>query len=124
MDTTIFTKQSLSDLLIVQMYVHDIICGATNECLCKDFSTIMQSEFEMSMMGELNFFLGLQIHQTGEGIFINQANYTKELLKRFGMEDSRQVGTPMCTSTKLDKDKEGKIVDEKHYRGMIGSLLT
>ena len=69
----------------------------------------------MSMMGELKFFLGLQIHQANEGTFINQAKYTKELLKRFGMEDSKQVGTPMCTSTKLDKDEEGKHVDEKHY---------
>ena len=76
-----------------------------NESLCKDFSTIMQKEFEMSMMGELNFFLGLKVVQTREGTFINQAKYTKELLKRFGLKDSKQVGTPMCTSIKLAKDK-------------------
>ena len=81
----LFTKRSSNDLLIVQIYVDDIIFGATNECLCKDFSTIMQKEFEMSMMGELNFFLGLQVVQTQESTFINQAKYTKELLKRFGM---------------------------------------
>ena len=61
--------------------------------------------------------------QTQEGTFINQAKYTKELLKRFGMEDWKQVGTPMCTSSKLDKDEEGMKIDEKKYRGMIGSLL-
>ena len=123
MDTTLFTKQSSNDLLIVQIYVDDIIFGATNECLCKDFFTIMQNEFEMSMMGELNFFLGLQVVQTQESTFINQAKYTDELLKRFGMEDSKQVGTPMCTSTKFDKDEEGMKIDEKKYRGMIDSLF-
>ena len=75
------------------------------------------------MMGELNFFLGLQVIQIREGTLINQAKYTKELFKRFGMEDSKQVETPICTSTKLDKDEEGIKVDEKKYRGMIGSLL-
>ena len=122
-DTTLFTKQSSQDLLIVQIYVDDIIFGATNENLCKDFSIIMQKEFEMSMMGELNFFLGLQVIQTHDGTFINQTKYTMELLKRFRMEDSKPVGTPMCTSTKLDKDEEGIKVEEKKYRGMIGSLL-
>ncbi|KAL3510114.1 hypothetical protein ACH5RR_029515 [Cinchona calisaya] len=106
-DTTLFTKTDLKGLLIVQIYVDDIIFGATNESLCKDFSQLMQEEFEMSMMGKLQFFLGLQIHQTKEGTFITQIKYTKELLKRFGMEDCKQVGTPMCTSTKLDKDEEG-----------------
>ncbi|KAL3507224.1 hypothetical protein ACH5RR_032606 [Cinchona calisaya] len=83
----------------------------------------MLKEFEMSMMGKLQFFLGLQVHQTKEGTFITQIKYTKELLKRFGMEDCKQVGTPMCTSTKLDKDEGGNSVNEKCYRGMIGSLL-
>ena len=122
-DTTLFIKQSSNDLLFVQIYVYDIIFGATNECLYKNFSTIMLNEFEMSMMGELNFFLGLQVVQTREGTFINQSKYTKELLKRFGMEDSKQVGTPMCTSTKLDNDEKCIKVDKKKYRGMIGRLL-
>ena len=77
----------------------------------------------MSMMGELNFFLRLQVVQTREGTFINQAKYTKKLLKRFEMKDSKQVGTPMCTSTKIDKGEEGINVGEKKYRDMIGSLL-
>ena len=83
MDTTLFSKQSFNDLLIIQIYMDDIIFGATNECLCKNFSTIMQNEFEMSMMGELNFFLGLQVIQNRDGTFINQAKYTKELLGGF-----------------------------------------
>jgi transposase InsO family protein len=122
-DTTLFIKTHKHDILIVQIYVDDIIFGATNECMCKEFANMMQGEFEMSMMGELNFFLGLQIKQTKEGIFINQAKYTKELLKKFGMDELKPMSTPMSPSTKLDKDDKGKNVDEKKYRGMIGSLL-
>ena len=83
----------------------------------------MQGEFAMSMMGELNFFLGLQIKQMKEGIFINQSKYTKEILKKFGLKDSKPYGTPMSSTCKVDKDVEGKKVYQKLYRGMIGSLL-
>ena len=75
------------------------------------------------MMGELNYFLGLQIKQRKDGIFINQAKYTKELIKRFGLEGSKVSKTPKATTTKLDKDEQGKSVDIKLYRSMIGSLL-
>ena len=83
----------------------------------------MQHEFKMSMMGELNYFLGLQIKQMTDGIFICQAKYSKELIKKFGLEDSKFCNTPMDTTTKLDKDDQGKCVDIKLYRSMIGSLL-
>ena len=83
----------------------------------------MQNEFEMSMIGELNFFLGLQIKQSKDGLFINQSKYIRDLLKKFGMENSKPYGTPMATSTKLSKDEEGKSIDPTLYRGMIGSLL-
>lgn len=78
---------------------------------------------KMSMMGELNYFLGFQIKQLQEGIMINQSKYTKELWKRFRMDNSKIVSTPMSTSTKLDEDPNGKSVDIKQYRGIIGSLL-
>ena len=122
-DTTLFIKRKDNDILLVQIYVDDIIFGSTNESLCKEFSIDMQSEFEMSMMGELNYFLGLQIKQTNDGIFVNQAKYCKELIKRFGMENSKHLATPMNTSCYLDKDESGQPVDPKQYRGMIGSLL-
>jgi hypothetical protein len=77
----------------------------------------------MSSMGEINFFLGLQIKQTKDGIFINQSKYVKDLIRRFGMENAKEIGTPMSPSTKLDKDEKGKSVDVKLYRGMIGSLF-
>ena len=100
-----------------------IIFGSTNENLCKAFESCMKEEFEMSMMGELNYFLGLQIKQRNDGIFINQAKYTKELIKRFGLESAKTSKTPMATTTKLDKDEQGTSVDIKLYRSMIGSLL-
>ncbi|KAH9754083.1 hypothetical protein KPL71_015319 [Citrus sinensis] len=122
-DTTLFVKHKNQDILIVQIYVDDIIFGSTNELLCKDFSSCMSQEFEMSMMGELKYFLGLQIKQNEEGIFINQAKYVKDLLKRFGYDNGTTKSTPMSTTIKLDKDEKGKEVDIKTYRGMIGSLL-
>ncbi|KAK6145210.1 hypothetical protein DH2020_022030 [Rehmannia glutinosa] len=122
-DTTLFVFEKGQDCLLVQIYVDDIIFGATNESLFKKFSKLMQGEFEMSMMGELNFFLGLQIKQCQEGIYISQSKYTKELLKKFGIEEGRTVSTPMATNVKIDKDEKGKSVDESKYRGMIGSLL-
>ncbi|KAK6145353.1 hypothetical protein DH2020_022173 [Rehmannia glutinosa] len=122
-DTTLFVFEKGQDCLLVQIYVNDIIFGATNDSLCKKFSKLMQGEFEMSMMGELNFFLGLQIKQCQEGIYISQSKYTKELLKKFGIEEGRTVSTPMATNVKIDKDEKGKSVDESKYRGMIGSLL-
>ncbi|KAH9697684.1 hypothetical protein KPL71_023711 [Citrus sinensis] len=122
-DTTLFVKHKNQDILIVQIYVDDIIFGSTNELLCKEFSSCMSKEFEMSMMGELKYFLGLQIKQNEEGIFINQAKYVKDLLKRFGYDNGTTKSTPMSTTIKLDKDEKGKEVDINTYRGMIGSLL-
>ena len=122
-DTTLFIKNHNSNTLIVQIYVDDIVFGATNTLLVNEFVECMKSEFEMSMMGELNYFLGLQVKQTNQGTFINQSKYTKELLKRFKLENCKTRPTPMSTTLKLDKDENGKRVCEKLYRGMIGSLL-
>ena len=83
----------------------------------------MQSEFEMSMMRELNFFLGLQIKQTKNEIFVNQSKYCKELIHWFGMESATHMATPMSTACYLDKDEIGHSIDIKQYWGMIGSLL-
>jgi len=83
----------------------------------------MQNEFEMSLMGELTFFLGLQVLQKKDGMFISQAKYTKELQKKYGFENAKPIGTPMATSIKLDSDEKGKQVDPKLFRGMIGSVL-
>jgi len=84
-DDTLFLKTKGEHLLIVQVYVNDIIFGATHENLCNEFSKMMRSKFEMTMMGELNFFLGLQIKQNSNGTMIHQQKYIKELLKRYGL---------------------------------------
>ncbi|GJU96867.1 retrovirus-related pol polyprotein from transposon TNT 1-94 [Tanacetum coccineum] len=115
--------KACSNLIIVQIYVNDIIFGSTCQDMCDEFAKIMHDEFEISMMGELNFFLGLQIKQMEDGIFFNQSKYIKEMLKKFGLEDSKPMKTPMSSDTKLTKDEECESVDSTKYRGMIGSLL-
>ena len=122
-DTTLFIKPKDKDMLIVQIYVDDIIFGATNGSLCKEFSKSMHSEFHMSMMGELNFFLDLQIKQLIESNFINQAKYVRDFLKKYNLEEVKAKSTPMGSSIKLDMDEKGKQVDQTKYRGMIDSLL-
>jgi hypothetical protein len=84
---------------------------------------MMSKEFEMSMIGELSFFLGLQIKQLKEGTFVCQSKYVKDILKKFGMEDAKPIKTPMATNGHLDLDEGGKLVHIKLYRSMIGSLL-
>ena len=121
-DKTLFYLKNGKDLLLFQIYVDDIIFGSTNDKLCKKFLKLMQSRYQMSMMGEMNYFLGLEVKQTDDGIFINQSKYTKNLLKNFNLQYCAVVATPMATATKLDLD-EGAVVDVTDYRGMIGSLL-
>ena len=122
-DNTLFIKRKENDILIVQIYVDDIVFGSTNQILCDEFSKIMHSEFEMSMMGELSFFLGLQIKQFEDGTFINQSKYINEMLKKFGMENAKTLDTPMAKNIKLTVEGEGEPIDSTKYRGMIGSLL-
>ena len=88
-----------------------------------NFQKLTRSEFEMSMMGELNFFLGLQIKQTSNGIMIHQQKYVKELLKRFEMESAKPIDTPISPLTRLVVDDGSPSVGKNSYRGMIGSLL-
>jgi len=83
----------------------------------------MQGEFEMSMMGELSFFLGIQVKQSKEGIFICQSMYCKEILKKFEMEAFKGAATPMSTNCYLEADEVGQEVNQTMYRGLIGSLL-
>nr|GEZ62465.1 copia protein [Tanacetum cinerariifolium] len=87
------------------------------------FSDLMKSCFEMSMMGEMTFFLGLQVKQSPRGIFINQSKYVLEILKKYGMESCDPVGTPMEIKDKLDLDQNGTPVDATKYRSMIGALM-
>ena len=88
-----------------QVYVDDIIFGSTNQKSCEEFSRVMMQKFEMSMMGELNYFLGFQVKQLKDGTFISQTKYTQDLLKRFGMKDAKPAKTPMGTDGHTDLNK-------------------
>jgi hypothetical protein len=117
-DQTLFLLRQGSDILIVQVYVDDIVFGGSSNSLFVRFAEDMSREFEMSMMGELQFFLGLQIKQSKEGTFVHQAKYNKNVVRMFKMEDSKAM-----TTTTHDADEEGEHVDQKEYRSMIGPLL-
>jgi hypothetical protein len=121
-DQTLFLLRQGRDILIVQVYVDDIVFGGSSNSLVSRFAEDMSREFEMSMMGELQFFLEL-IKQSKEGTFVHKAKYTKDIVRKFMMEDSKAMTTPMSTTTALDADEEGERVDQKEYRSMIGSLL-
>ena len=122
-DTTLFCKAFKNDILIVQIYVDDIIFGSANPSLCQEFAKLMQAEFEMSLMGELKFFLGIQIDQHPEATYIHQSKYAKELLKKFNMLECTAAKTPMHPTCILEMEEVSTKVCQKLYRGMIGSLL-
>ncbi|GJS08594.1 putative ribonuclease H-like domain-containing protein [Tanacetum coccineum] len=122
-DKTLFIKRDKGDILLVQVYVDDIIFGSTKKSLCTDFEKMMHKKFQMSSMGELTFFLGLQVKQKEDGIFISQDKYVTEILKKFGFSDVKTASTPMETHKPLLKDADGEDVDEHLYRSMIGSLM-
>ena len=122
-DQILFIKKEDSKLIVAQIYVDDIIFGSTKDELAHGFSKLMQVEFEMSMIGELTHFLGLQICQQDLGILLSQSKYAKNLVKKFGLEFASSVRTPMSPNVKLIVDLLGKSVDSSLYRSMIGSLL-
>nr|GEW53428.1 uncharacterized mitochondrial protein AtMg00810-like [Tanacetum cinerariifolium] len=111
------------DILLVQIYVDDIIFGSANKYLCKDFEKLMKDKFQMSSMGELTFFLGLQVKQKQDGIFISQDKYVAEILRKFSLTDGKSASTSIDTEKPLLKDPDGKDVDVHTYRSMIGSLM-
>ncbi|KAI3692065.1 hypothetical protein L6452_31874 [Arctium lappa] len=122
-DKTLFIQRKKKDILIVQIYVDDIIFGSTKDQMCKDFEDLMHKRLKMSSMGELTFFLGLQVKQKKDGIFISQSKYVQYILTKFGFSDSKPASTPMETHKQITADLEGEDVDVHHYRSMIGSLM-
>ncbi|GJS15564.1 putative ribonuclease H-like domain-containing protein [Tanacetum coccineum] len=122
-DKTLFIKRDKSDLSLVQVYVNDIIFGSTKKKMCTEFEKMMHEKIQMSSMGELTFFLGLQVKQKEDGIFISQDKYVNEILNKFGFSDVKTARTPMETQKALLKDADGEDVDEHLYRSVIGSLM-
>jgi hypothetical protein len=121
-DKTLFTLNHDTDFLLVQIYVDDIIFGGSSHTLVSRFQEMMECEFQMSMMGKLTFFLGIQVKQTKQGTSVHQAKYTKDLMK-FNMEELKPVSTLMSSAASLGLDEDGEAVDQREYRNMIGSLL-
>jgi hypothetical protein len=109
-DKTLFLLRQGDDILIVQVYVDDIVFGSSSHSLVARFAEDMSKEFEMSMMGELQFFLGLQIKQAKDGTFVHQAKYTKDILKKFNMDNSKPLSTSMSMTTTLDAAEDGEPV--------------
>ncbi|GKA05750.1 putative ribonuclease H-like domain-containing protein [Tanacetum coccineum] len=122
-DKTLFIKRYKGDILLVQVYVDDIIFGLTKKELCNAFEKFMHEKFQMSSMGELTFFLGLQVQQKKDGIFISQDKYVDEILKKFRFTKVKTASTPIETQKPLLKDEDGEEVDVHMYRSMIGSLM-
>ncbi|GJX93789.1 retrovirus-related pol polyprotein from transposon TNT 1-94 [Tanacetum coccineum] len=121
-DPTLFINKHEEDILLVQIYVDDIIFRSTNPKLSKKFEKLMHSKFEMSMMGELKFFLGIWMYQSPRGIFIKQAKYTQEILKKHGMTLCDSIGTPMATKP-LDVNLSGTPVHQRNNRSMVRLLM-
>nr|GFA24513.1 putative ribonuclease H-like domain-containing protein [Tanacetum cinerariifolium] len=122
-DHTLFIRKHRGDFLLVQVYVDDIIFGSSNLQLCREFEALMHDKFQMSAMGELNFFLGLQVLQKKDGIFLSQDKYVGDILKKFGYSDIRSANTLMDKENPWGKDRHGKDVELHLYRSMIGSLM-
>jgi hypothetical protein len=122
-DKILFTLKHVTDFLLVQIYVDDIIFGGSSHTLVSKFQKMMKNEFQISMMGELTFFLGIQVKQMNEGIFIYQTKYTNDLMKKFNMAELKPVSTPMSIAAALDPNENGKAVDQREYMSMIGFLL-
>nr|GEW42737.1 ribonuclease H-like domain, reverse transcriptase, RNA-dependent DNA polymerase [Tanacetum cinerariifolium] len=106
-----------------QIYVDDIIFGATNKDLCKSFKKLMKDKFQMSSMRELTFFLGLQVKQKKDEIFISHDKYVAEILRKSELQEVKSASTPIDTEKPLLKDPDGEDVDVHTYRSMIGSLM-
>ncbi|KAI3757461.1 hypothetical protein L6452_04998 [Arctium lappa] len=112
-DKTLFIKRRKKDILLVQIYVDDIIFGSTKDQMCRDFEELMHKSFKMSSMGKLTFFLGLQVKQQKDGIFISQSKYVKDILDKYGLSDSKPASTPMETHKQITVDLEGVIFQVK-----------
>ena len=121
--TRLFVKNDEDYLLVAQVYVDDIVFGATIDAWAIEFFEEMKKEFEMNTAEELTFFLGLQVKQKMEDIFFSQEKYARNIVKKFGLDSKKHASTPTSSSTKLNVDPSGVEVSPTLYRSIIGSLL-
>jgi hypothetical protein len=120
---SLFTLNHGTDFLYIQIYVNDIIFGGSSHTLVSRFQKMMKSEFQMSMMGELTFFLCIQVKKAKQDTFVHQAKYMKDIIKKFNMTELKAVSTPMSSMASLGPNEDGEAVDQREYRSMIDSLL-
>ena len=121
-ESTLYIKGEQNDIIVVSLYVDDLLVTGSNIELIQKFKENMKQAFEMADLGEMSYFLGIEIKQGQSEIFICQQKYANEILKKFQMEGCKSVSTPMCQKVKLFKDDEAKV-DESHYRSLIGCLM-
>ncbi|KAD4981966.1 hypothetical protein E3N88_18637 [Mikania micrantha] len=122
-DQTLSVRKDKDDWILVQINVDDIIFGSTSSVLCREFEDVMKNKFEMSAMGEMTFFLGLQVKQVPKGMLIHQGKYVTDILTKFKMLESKPASTPMAARPVLTSDSDGEDVDQYLYRSMIDSLM-
>jgi hypothetical protein len=122
-DKTLFTLNHSTNFLLVQIYVDDIIFDGSCHTLVSRFQKMMESEFQISMMEDVTFFLGIQVKQTKQGTFVYQTKCMNDLMKKFNMAELKSVSTPMSSAASLGPDEDGEAVDQREYMSMIGSLL-
>jgi isopentenyldiphosphate isomerase len=122
-DNTFFTLNHGNGFLLVQICVDDIIFGVSSHALVSCFYEMMEKEFQMSMIGELTFFLGIQVKQMEKGTFVHQAKYMKNLMMKFNMAELKPMSTLMCMTTSLGPDEDGEVVDQREYKSMIDFFL-
>ncbi|XP_025015733.2 uncharacterized protein LOC112536986 [Ricinus communis] len=121
---TLFTKEKDGGkFLIVSLYVDDLIYTRNNKGMCEEFKISMMHEFDMSDLGRMRYFLGVEVIQNSKGIFMCQRKYAREVLARFGMFDSKSVGNPIVPGTRLSKDEKGTKIDSTMFKQVVGSLM-
>eukprot|EP00253_Pinus_taeda_P004661 PITA_04661 len=122
-EPTVYIKEKDGKILIVVLYVEDVIFTGNDDYLIKNFKSVMKEEFEMTDMGLLRYFLGIEVDQNEIGIFISQARYVNEVLGRFNMQECKAAITPMVMGLKLSKENSSKDFDPRLYQSIVGSLM-
>lgn len=123
-EQTLFFKWSKEGkILIINVYVDDLIYTGDDELMMSEFKSSMQKEFDMTDLGKMRFFLGIEVLQGSEGIYICQRKYAMEVLRHFGLEDSNSVCNPIVPGYKMCKDEGGVKVNETYFKQMVGSLM-
>ncbi|XP_049387663.1 uncharacterized mitochondrial protein AtMg00810-like, partial [Solanum stenotomum] len=122
-EPTLYVKSKGNDFIIVCLYVDDIIYTSSSISLVDEFKSQMKNEFEMSDIGLLHYFLGLEVHQAEDGIFLSQRKYARDLLIKFGLLNCKPATTPMNVGEKLQLNDRAEIDDARSFRSLVGGLI-